>query len=182
MDKSLYSRYIVWYLCTIVLYSTIYLSTQTHTPSHAKHDRKFLNRSHKIIIINNNNIDNTTEIMGCIPSSTAASSAYPGNRRVAQPAYQPSHDEYKQIDANTAVAQAHFVTCPGGNALRLLDRPNRTSGDNPFLGRVGNDGGLAKYISGECFVGLEGPVLMIATHDILKIPPLSPSTERMIQS
>ncbi len=125
--------------------------------------------------------------MGCIPSSTAASSAYPGNRRVAQPAYQPSHDEYKQIDANTAVAQAHFVTCPGGNALRLLDRPNRTSGDNPFLGRVGNDGGLAKYISGECFVGLEDPlrnfriVLMIATHDIL-IPPLSPSTERMIQS
>ena len=130
----------------------------------------------KIII---NNIDNTTEIMGCIPSSTAASSAYPGNRRVAQPAYQPSHDEYKQIDANTAVAQAHFVTCPGGNALRLLDMPNRTSGDNPFLGRVGNDGGLAKYISGECFVGLEGPlrkfriVLMIATHDILNTPTLS---------
>lgn len=176
MDKSLYSRYIVWYLCTIVLYSTIYLSPATPSTIESSY------RSHKIIIINNNNIDNTTEIMGCIPSSTAASSAYPGNRRVAQPAYQPSHDEYKQIDANTAVAQAHFVTCPGGNALRLLDRPNRTSGDNPFLGRVGNDGGLAKYISGECFVGLEGPVLMIATHDILKIPPLSPSTERMIQS
>jgi hypothetical protein len=180
VDKSLYSRYIVWYLCTIVLYSTIYLSTQTPPATPSTIESSY--RSHKIIIINNNNIDNTTEIMGCIPSSTAASSAYPGNRRVAQPAYQPSHDEYKQIDANTAVAQAHFVTCPGGNALRLLDRPNRTSGDNPFLGRVGNDGGLAKYISGECFVGLEGPVLMIATHDILKIPPLSPSTERMIQS
>ncbi|KAL3790981.1 hypothetical protein ACHAW5_000543 [Stephanodiscus triporus] len=52
--------------------------------------------------------------MGCLQSSTAATSAYPGNRRVAKPVYQPSHDEYKQVDAATAVAQAHFCgLCPG---------------------------------------------------------------------
>ncbi len=57
---------------------------------------------------------------------------------MAKPSYQPSPDEYRQIDDVTAVANVHFVTCPGGNALRLLDRPNR-----------GDGSGLAKYISGE---------------------------------
>jgi len=74
--------------------------------------------------------------MGCCISSAGA---YPGNRRVAKPAYQPSADEYKQVGKNTAVCTAHFVTCPGGNALKLVDRPNRA--EVP----VGSEG-LAKYI------------------------------------
>lgn len=68
--------------------------------------------------------------------------AYPGNRRVAKPVYKPGDDEYKQIDSNTAVANAHFVTCPGGNALMLVGKPNRVEDDG------GGGGGLAKtYIS-----------------------------------
>lgn len=59
---------------------------------------------------------------------------------MAKPSYQPSNDEYKQIDKNTAVANVHFVTCPGGNALKLVGKPNRT--EVPVGGE-----GLAKYIS-----------------------------------
>ncbi|KAL7528997.1 hypothetical protein ACHAWF_002799 [Thalassiosira exigua] len=73
----------------------------------------------------------------CLSSKT---SSYPGNRRVAKPVYQPGDDEFRQVDKNTAVATAHFVTCPGGNALRLAGKPNRA--EVP----VGS-GGLAKYIS-----------------------------------
>ena len=75
--------------------------------------------------------------MGCIPSSNA----YPGNRRVAKPSYQPGANEFQQVDSNTAVCTTHFVTCPGGNALKLVGKPNRAEGNS-------NDG-LAKYIQGE---------------------------------
>lgn len=63
--------------------------------------------------------------MGCVNSTHAT---YPGNKRVANPAYQPPDSDYQQVDANTAVANAHFVTCPGGNALKLVDKPNRSDG------------------------------------------------------
>jgi hypothetical protein len=65
--------------------------------------------------------------MGCVSSSAAA---YPGNRRVAQPAYQPPDSDYQQVDATTAVANANFVTCPGGNALKLVGKPNRSDDIN----------------------------------------------------
>lgn len=81
--------------------------------------------------------------MGCCISSAGA---YPGNRRVAKPAYAPSDDEYKQVDKNTAVANAHFVTCPGGNALKLVGKPNRAEGDVGG-GKGGSSEGLAQYIS-----------------------------------
>lgn len=64
--------------------------------------------------------------MGCVNSTAAAS--YPGNRRVAQPAYQPPDSDYTQVNATTAVANAHFVTCPGGNALKLEGKPHRSDG------------------------------------------------------
>jgi hypothetical protein len=86
--------------------------------------------------------------MGC-GSSSVAMSSYPGNRRVAQPAYTPNSNEYKQIDAHTAVAQAHFVTCPGGNALRLMSGTRDESYMHP-MEKVGATGGAAPtYISGE---------------------------------
>ena len=75
--------------------------------------------------------------MGCISSKAAA---YPGNKRVAKPVYQPPDSDYKQVNSTTAVANVHFVTCPGGNALKLVGKPNRAEAP------VG--GGLAKYISG----------------------------------
>jgi len=77
-------------------------------------------------------------------------SSYPGNRRVAQPVYVPNSNEYKQIDANTAVAQAHFVTCPGGNALRLMSgaRHEESSYIHP-MEKVGAAGAPPTYISGE---------------------------------
>ena len=68
--------------------------------------------------------------------------AHPGNRRVAQPVYQPNDNEYTQINSTTAVANAHFVTCPGGNALKLVGKPNRAEEQSAI-------GGNAKYISGE---------------------------------
>jgi len=77
--------------------------------------------------------------MGCIPSKTAA---YPGNNRVAKPVYQPPESDYKQVDSTTAVANVHFVTCPGGNALKLVGKPNRTEAP----AGSGSEG-LAKYIS-----------------------------------
>ena len=86
--------------------------------------------------------------MGC-GSSSAAMSSYPGNRRVAQPAYTPNSNEYKRIDAHTAVAQAHFVTCPGGNALRLMSGARDENYMHP-MEKVGATGGAAStYISGE---------------------------------
>lgn len=75
--------------------------------------------------------------MGCV-NSTAA---YPGNRRVAQPPYQPPDSDYTQVDATTAVANAHFVTCPGGNALKLEGKPHRS--DIPTNGQQQQ----ARYIS-----------------------------------
>jgi len=81
--------------------------------------------------------------MGCCQSA-AATSAYPGNRRPVKPTYQPNDNEYKSVDKNTKVCTAHFVTCPGGNALRLVDKPNRAA-----VGEEVNSGGLARYISGE---------------------------------
>lgn len=66
--------------------------------------------------------------------------AYPGNKRVAKPAYQPAPEDYKQVSPSTAVADAHFVTCPGGNALKLVGKPNRAETPN------GQDG-QAQYIS-----------------------------------
>ena len=77
--------------------------------------------------------------MGCCLSSAGA---YPGNTRIAKPAYQPSDSEYKQVTKSTAVANVHFITCEGGNALKLVGKPNRVGVS------VGGDG-LAKYISGE---------------------------------
>lgn len=77
----------------------------------------------------------------CIPANAAT---YPGNKRVAKPAYQPSDDEYKRVNSTTAVADAHFVTCPGGNALMLVGKPNRAE-----VPAGGGGGGLAKYILGE---------------------------------
>ena len=59
--------------------------------------------------------------MGCITSNTAA---YPGNNRVAKPVYQPPESDYKQVDSTIAVANVHFVACPGGNALKLVGKPN----------------------------------------------------------
>ena len=77
-------------------------------------------------------------------------SSYPGNRRVAQPVYVPNSNEYKQIDANMAVAQAHFVTCPGGNALRLMSgaRHEESNYIHP-MEKVGAAGAPPTYISGE---------------------------------
>jgi hypothetical protein len=78
-------------------------------------------------------------------------SSYPGNRRVAQPAYTPNSNEYKQIDAHTAVAQAHFVTCPGGNALRLMSGTRDETNYMHPMEKVGATGAAAPptYISGE---------------------------------
>uniref|UniRef100_A0A7S2LE45 Uncharacterized protein n=1 Tax=Skeletonema marinoi TaxID=267567 RepID=A0A7S2LE45_9STRA len=83
--------------------------------------------------------------MGCV-NSTAAT--YPGNRRVAQPTYQPPDSDYTHVDANTAVANAHFVTCPGGNALRLEGKPHRSDGtnNNNAMG-TNNTNGQPTYIS-----------------------------------
>ncbi|KAL7535496.1 hypothetical protein ACHAXR_007953 [Thalassiosira sp. AJA248-18] len=78
--------------------------------------------------------------MGCTFSNAAA---YPGNQRVAKPVYQPADDDYKQVNSTTAVANAHFVTCPGGNALKLAGKPNRADG---AVGSGGSEG-LAQYIS-----------------------------------
>ena len=80
--------------------------------------------------------------MGCCISSAGA---YPGNRRVAKPTYTPGDDEYKQVDKNTAVCTAHFVTCPGGNALRLEGKPNRGAAE----GKLVSSEGAPQYISGE---------------------------------
>lgn len=86
-------------------------------------------------------------IMGsCVGKCIGGAAAYPGDKRVAKPVYQPGDDEYKQINSTTAVANAHFVTCPGGNALKLVGKPNRGAEAAPAAG-----GGLAKYISGECW-------------------------------
>jgi hypothetical protein len=76
--------------------------------------------------------------MGCIPSTTA----YPGNKRTAKPSYQPGADEFTQVNSNTAVCTTHFVTCAGGNALKLVGKPNRAEGN------AGGDG-PAKYVQGE---------------------------------
>ena len=82
--------------------------------------------------------------MGCCQSA-AATTAYPGNRRPVKPTYQPNDNEYKSTsDKNTKVCTAHFVTCPGGNALRLVDKPNRAA-----VGEEVTNGGLTRYISGE---------------------------------
>eukprot|EP00580_Thalassiosira_gravida_P005561 CAMPEP_0201653648 /NCGR_PEP_ID=MMETSP0493-20130528/45093_1 /ASSEMBLY_ACC=CAM_ASM_000838 /TAXON_ID=420259 /ORGANISM="Thalassiosira gravida, Strain GMp14c1" /LENGTH=130 /DNA_ID=CAMNT_0048130185 /DNA_START=29 /DNA_END=421 /DNA_ORIENTATION=- len=88
--------------------------------------------------------------MGNCKSATATN--YPGNARVAKPTYQPSNEEYKQVNSTTAVANAHFVTCPGGNALKLVGKPNRAETTTMMMtggvgGSVGEGGGFARYIS-----------------------------------
>eukprot|EP00804_Cyclotella_cryptica_P017475 CCRYP_017374-RA/>CCRYP_017374-RA protein AED:0.12 eAED:0.12 QI:154/1/1/1/1/1/2/166/180 len=75
---------------------------------------------------------------GCIPSSAAA---YPGDKRPQKPAYQPAANEFQQVDSNTAVCTTHFVTCPGGNALKLVGKPNRAENQGGVA-----EGGLAKYV------------------------------------
>ena len=82
--------------------------------------------------------------MGCCLSSAGA---YPGNTRIAKPTYQPSDSEYKQVTKSTAVANVHFITCEGGNALKLVGKPNRGVSEGGDGNNVGD--GLAKYISGE---------------------------------
>lgn len=74
---------------------------------------------------------------------SAKAATYPGNKRTPNPGYQPSADEYKQVNSTTAVANAHFVTCAGGNALKLVGKPNRA--DDANTGKVGS--GEAQYIS-----------------------------------
>ena len=81
----------------------------------------------------------------CVGKCIGGAAAYPGDKRVAKPVYQPGDDEYKQVNSTTAVANAHFVTCPGGNALKLVGKPNR--GTEAPVGS--GSGGLAKYISGD---------------------------------
>lgn len=51
------------------------------------------------------------------------------------------------MNSNTAVCTTHFVTCPGGNALKLVGKPNRAEGN------TGGGDALSKYIQGE-FISL----------------------------
>uniref|UniRef100_A0A7S4MMB2 Uncharacterized protein n=1 Tax=Odontella aurita TaxID=265563 RepID=A0A7S4MMB2_9STRA len=50
---------------------------------------------------------------------------YPGNRRAKQQPYIPDASEFQKVNGNTEVASAHFVAYGGGNALKLMDKPNR---------------------------------------------------------
>lgn len=50
---------------------------------------------------------------------------YPGNRRAKQQPYIPDANEFQKVDGNEEVATAHFVAYGGGNALVLMDKPNR---------------------------------------------------------
>ncbi|KAL7475670.1 hypothetical protein ACHAW6_001580 [Cyclotella cf. meneghiniana] len=75
---------------------------------------------------------------GCIPSSAAA---YPGDKRPQNPSYQPAANEFQQVTSNTAACTTHFITCPGGNALKLVGKPNRAENQGAVA-----EGGLAKYI------------------------------------
>ncbi len=79
--------------------------------------------------------------MGCC-SSAIATPSYPGNKRVVNPSYQPPDDAFEKVDEYTSVAQVHFVTCPGGNALKLVGKDNR---DNTTS--LGSDANGGKYIS-----------------------------------
>ncbi|KAL7471012.1 hypothetical protein ACHAXS_013527, partial [Conticribra weissflogii] len=79
-------------------------------------------------------------LKGQVKQKKKLGGAPPGNRRVAQPTYQPADNEYHQIDSTTAVATAHFVTCPGGNALILVGKPNRAEE------QAASSGKKAKYI------------------------------------
>ena len=97
--------------------------------------------------------------MGCITSNTAA---YPGNNRVAKPVYQPPESDYKQVDSTIAVANVHFVTCPGGNALKLVGKPNRTE-DPVGSGREE----LAKYISGMFDYSMSSWCLLVVNFPLL---------------
>jgi hypothetical protein len=81
--------------------------------------------------------------MGCC-SSAIATPSYPGNKRVVNPSYQPPDDAFTKVDEYTSVAQVHFVTCPGGNALKLVGKDNR-GGTNHSGPDAANHGG--KYIS-----------------------------------
>ena len=76
--------------------------------------------------------------MGCC-SSAIATPSYPGNQRVVNPAYQPPNEAFTQVDEYTSVAQVHFVTCPGGNALKLVGKDNR--------GGTSSDTNNGRYIS-----------------------------------
>lgn len=70
--------------------------------------------------------------MGCC-SSAIATPSYPGNKRIVQPSYQPPDSAFTKVDEYTSVANVHFVTCPGGNALKLVGKDNKgpsTSGSD----------------------------------------------------
>jgi len=82
--------------------------------------------------------------MGQCASTNAAT--YPGNNRSTKPSYQPSADEYKQVNSTTAVADAHFVACAGGNALKLVGKPNRAE-DSGSGGFAWAGDGPPQYIS-----------------------------------
>ena len=91
--------------------------------------------------------------MGCIPSTAA----YPANRgRTAKPSYQPGADEFQQVNGNTAVCTTHFVTCAGGNALKLVGKPNRAEGTHGAGGE-----GPAKYVQGECMFCVYGCLMWL---------------------
>lgn len=112
--------------------------------------------------------------MGCVNSTTAA---YPGNRRVAQPAYQPSDSDYHQVDSNTAVANAHFVTCQGGgNALKLEGKPHRSDGNNNNTQQSNNGGQPPTYISVTLPIGVtSGDIIHVRAPDgrlnAITVPP-----------
>eukprot|EP00804_Cyclotella_cryptica_P024237 CCRYP_013264-RA/>CCRYP_013264-RA protein AED:0.20 eAED:0.21 QI:165/0/0.5/1/1/1/2/0/167 len=65
----------------------------------------------------------------------------PRRQTTPKPAYQPAANEFQQVDSNTAVCTTHFVTCPGGNALKLVGKPNRAENQGGVA-----EGGLAKYV------------------------------------
>ena len=78
---------------------------------------------------------------GAMGNCLGSAAAYPGNKRAAHPVYQPGPEEFRADpnDPNTAIANVHFVTCPGGNALKLVGKPNRVE-------QTGSDT-QAQYIS-----------------------------------
>lgn len=59
------------------------------------------------------------------PKKKKLGGQYPGNRRAKQQPYIPDANEFQKVDGNTEVATAHFVAYGGGNALVLMNKPNR---------------------------------------------------------
>lgn len=55
--------------------------------------------------------------------------AYPAQRRPQKNPYVPDESEFNKVDGTTSTATAHFVACGGGNALVLMNKPNRPPPD-----------------------------------------------------